>query len=657
MSIPAKEIVSVLPNILAAGGNELQLTGIVLDNGSRVPLGTVPSFPDAASVGAYFGLSSKQMALATVYFKGYVGSTAKPATLGFWQYNTAPVGAWLRGGTATSLTLAQLKALSGTVIVTIDGVQHTSSAINLSAATSFSNAAELVTEGLAVTGPTQASFTGSMGASFTATASGTPATTLTVSAVTGLVSVGDTISGTGVSGTTTIASFVSGTPGGAGVYTTSIATTCSAASITSSSNVLDVTASTSGVIAVGQDVVGAATGTTIVSLGTGTGGTGTYVTTATQHLASGALTTITPICTFDSISGAFVIISATMGAASTIGYASGTLAAALFLTQYTGAVLSQGAIAAVPSASMNALTAINTDWASFMLDFDPDGGVGNAIKMAFAEWNGQQDDEFVFVCWDTDLSPTTQAPATASMGYLLSQSSISGTALIWEPTATGGNSSFYYAAFLCGAIASVNFQATNGNITFMFKGQSGLTPSVTTANVAANLKANGYNFYAEYATAAQTFIFFGPGQISGPWKWIDAYTNQIWMNAQFQLVLMTLLTAVGSIPYNAAGDAIIETSLTGTPATTNQPATGPITAAINFGAISTGEPLSSDQIEEVNIAAGLPIATTLTTKGYYLQILTAAPDVRAARGTPPCNFWYCYGGSVQQITLNSVAVQ
>ena len=43
------------------------------------------------------------------------------------------------------LGLAQLQAIAaGTLTVTVDGVAHTSSSINLSAATSFSNAAEML---------------------------------------------------------------------------------------------------------------------------------------------------------------------------------------------------------------------------------------------------------------------------------------------------------------------------------------------------------------------------------------------------------------------------------------------------------------------------------------------------------------------------------
>lgn len=58
-------------------------------------------------------------------------------------------------------------------------------------------------------------------------------TNLTTSSVTGVIKVGDRVTGTGVTAGTTIVSQTSGTAGGAGVYVTSAATTSSSASLTS----------------------------------------------------------------------------------------------------------------------------------------------------------------------------------------------------------------------------------------------------------------------------------------------------------------------------------------------------------------------------------------------------------------------------------------
>lgn len=66
-------------------------------------------------------------------------------------------------------------------------------------------------------------------ASFTGTGTGT---SLAVTSVTGLILPGMTLAGTGVPAGTTITGQVSGTPGGAGTYTTSTATTSNSASLT-----------------------------------------------------------------------------------------------------------------------------------------------------------------------------------------------------------------------------------------------------------------------------------------------------------------------------------------------------------------------------------------------------------------------------------------
>lgn len=146
--------------------------------------------------------------------------------------------------------------------------------------------------------PSGATATGSIGSTFTATGTGT---SLVVTAVTGLISIGDTIAGTGVPAGTTILAQVSGTTGGAGTYTTSVATTASAAIVTSFGNVLDVTAVT-GTLAIGDALTGTGipTGATLASQVSGaTGGVGVYTLDipATAYAASTALTVVAGIVT------------------------------------------------------------------------------------------------------------------------------------------------------------------------------------------------------------------------------------------------------------------------------------------------------------------------------------------------------------------------
>jgi len=646
MSIPISSIFQVTPSVVSAAGAAEELVSIVLTTSTRVPIGSILSFPTSSSVGTYFGLTSHEYNIAVVYFSGFTTANTTPGALLFTQYPQTAVSAYLRGGAITALTLTQIQALSGSLTVVMDGYTHTASSINLSGATSYSSAASLINSALNATEPTEASVTASIGASFTATASGSPATTFTVTATTGYISIGDVITGSGVPSGTTIASFVSGTPGGAGVYTTSVATTASSASCATTSSVIDVTVVGSGTLAVGQTAYNGSSSIGVVSaLGTGTGGTGTYVLSgAQQSLASGSITlrATALAVSFDSGSGALVATSGITGTPSTAAYAAGTLAASLFLTSATGAVLSQGAAATTPSSFMTTLTLQNAAWAVFMTAFDPDAlnSSGNTVKLSFAEWNGSQNNSYIYVCWDTDITPTQSANASSSLGQLLIAAGISGTLLIYTP------SDLFHGAFACGMFASIDFTEQNGRITLAFKSQPGLSPGVTNQTVAANLIANGYNYYGAYANPTIEGNIFYPGSIAGQYLWADSYANQIQLNNACQNSLWQAATAAKSIPYNQNGYDFIRAAFQ-----------DPVNQAVNFGSIVPGVTLSQAQIAELKAAAGLDISGPLFNQGYYIQVKTAISSVRAARKSPPCSLWYSDGQSVNSIDLASVEVQ
>lgn len=647
-TIPATELVSTTPSVLGVGGSAVDATGLMLSNGTRAPIGTVQTFGSAAAVSAYFGSSSVEARKAAIYFQGFVGSNKLPSTLLVAQYNQSAVAAYLRGG-VFPLTLAQMQALSGSLTCVVDGYTHVISSISLAAYNSFSAAAAAIQA--AFTDPSISSFTGAIGATFTGTGSGT---NLTTSAVTGLISVGDTITGTGVPASTRIVSQTSGTPGGAGVYVTNNSTTSSGNALVASSNVLNVTVNSDNLIAVGQTLTGTSitAGTLITAKGTGTGGVGTYtISGSPQQIASEAMTGVStaPLVTYDSISSSFVITSGITGAPSTIAFATGTLSASLCLTSATGGVLSQGAAAAVPAAFMNALVQVNSAWVNFMTTFDPDSS-GNTVKQAFAAWKNTQGNLYGYVCADYDVTPTLSVPASSSLGQILAANGDSGTCLIWEDVDRDVD------AFILGAAASIDFTQTAGRITFAYKAQAGLVASVTTASVALNLggnpqdpvitdRGNYYNFYGAYAQGNSSFTWFQRGFVSGTYNWFDSYVNQIVMNATFRNALLSLLQNAKSVPYTAAGNSLIEQALA--------PA---IAQFLNFGAFAPGS-ISASQIVAVNTAAGANIANALQTQGYYLQILPASSTSRAARTTPPCTFWYLDRGSVQAINLASVALQ
>jgi hypothetical protein len=351
-------------------------------------------------------------------------------------------------------------------------------------------------------------------------------------------------------------------------------------------------------------------------------------------------------CTFDSVTQAFVITSGTTGATSTITLATGTAAATLGLS--TGAALSQGAGVSSPSAFMTAVTGVTLNWASFMTAFEPD----LTNKLLFTTWVQAQNKRFVYVAWDTDATMVT-ANNTTSFAPVINASNSDGVVVVCGSanyaTAQGTTLAALLppiAAFVMGATASIDFGRKNGRITFAFKSQAGLSSTVADQTEADNIIANGGNFYGAYATANQGFTFLFPGQISGAYDFADEYVNQIYLNSQFQLELVTLLKNIPSIPYNNQGYGLITQALL-----------GPIRDAVNFGSIRIGVSLSSSQVAQVNNSAGVPIDTTLFNTGWYLQIKDPGAQVRGLRGSPQCTFWYMDGGSVQKINLASIVVQ
>ena len=661
-AIPASRLVEVDPSVLAAGGNGLQLNGVILTTNQEIPNGSILAFSSQPDVADYFGSTSQEAGLASVYFLGPNNKTQSPAELIIAQYPLSPIAAYTRGGPLSGVSLAALQAISGTLTVTIDGTPINAS-VNLSTATSFSNAAQLISIALGVNGPQKSTITGSLStvssvptltvtavagfqeASVTASLSGT---TMTVTVVgSGTLAVGQYVTGTGIPAGTTIADLGTGT-GGTGTYI--LSQTCT----TESSETITSSWYPANNIALGDFVTGTGitAGTFISALGTGTGGAGTYV--LSQAVTTEASETINgylPSCTYDAIQNEFVIWGGVTGSTSTVSFGSAAVATSLNLTQALGAVQQLGSNGNLPDTGapttfMNNFTATALNWASFMTTWEPT----SLDKENFASWTNAQNNRFRYCMWDTNVLNTEGGGPSSAVAEITAAND-SGTVMIYQnPAVTILNGE--KAAFAMSWAACLDFTRRNGRQTAAFKGQSGLLADVTNGTVAnylGGLDSNfgyGLNFYGNFTTPNQSFLNWQRGVVSGPFKWDDTYTDQIWLNSELQLSILVGLTEANSVPYNNSGNALIESWCS-----------DPIIAAVNFGAIVAGVNLSAAQIAEANQQAGLDISGPLFQKGWYLQIGVASAATRGTRSSPPCTLWYCDGGSVQRIVLASITIQ
>lgn len=143
-TIPISQVVSMAPGVIAGGGAPSKLSGLVITQDTSIPAGQVKSFFTKADVSAWFGPAAPETVMANMYFPGVVNGGQLPFVLKFAQNVATAEGAGVFGAQLTGLTLSQLQALSGTLIVTTAAL-HTSSTINLSTATSFTNAATIMT--------------------------------------------------------------------------------------------------------------------------------------------------------------------------------------------------------------------------------------------------------------------------------------------------------------------------------------------------------------------------------------------------------------------------------------------------------------------------------------------------------------------------------
>jgi hypothetical protein len=673
-AIPASQLVDVVPSVLAAGGNPLQFWGLLVDsnigaNGyPLMPMGEVLLFSGSTDVSSYFGAVSQEAGLGNVYFTGPTNSTRSPSGLLAVQYALNAVPGYLRGGNASGMTLGQLQTVNAPLTVSIDGAAPITATVNLAAATSFSNAAQLIGAALGIRGIQKGTFQASLSgnamtvsafatasangplqATFTASLSGTQMVVTSVAG--GYLQLGQVLVGTGIALGTTVASYSGGgQPGGVGTYVLSQAATTEPAETISAYAPLPT-------ILLGDVVVGTGipANTYVASQSGGTiGGAGTYVLNQSVTTESAeAISQYAAGCSYSSIHGAFDIHSGTTGVNSSVSFCTGAAAAPLFLTQGLGAVQSPGAAASSPTAFMNGVIAQTQNWVSFMTTWEPtDADKATNTASSFAGWNNAQGNSYRYCMWETNAVDTAIGGPSAAATQI-NNADLSGTVMIYTNpaiTTLPGEK----AAFSMGWAAALDFPRLNGRQTAAFKSYVGGLPDVTNGTIAQVLAGSpqsgtfgyGINFYGDYTTRSQGFPEYQRGLVSGPFVWDDSYTNQIQLNNALQNAIMIGLSAANSVPYANPGYAQIESWCL-----------DPILAALNFGSIVPGVQLSQAQTQSVNQSAGIDIATTLFQRGWYLQISPASAATRSIRASPPCTLWYADGGSVQAITLASITVQ
>ncbi len=354
------------------------------------------------------------------------------------------------------------------------------------------------------------------------------------------------------------------------------------------------------------------------------------------ELITTAITATGAACEFVAEAQVFEIVTAATGVSETMSFADGTLAALLKLREVDGALVENGTNAM----SIDELMAYCLDFTRNFAVITFIEELARAQKEAAAEWTTLRRSRFLMILQDTSGTALV-ANNDASFGAWLSETDQDGTMPYF------GN--IDQIAAVCGGIAAIDFKRVNGRRNIMFMRQAGLSATVTKEADYTALISNGYTFYAAFATANDRFQFQTNGAVSGKFRWADNYVNQIYLNSQLQLALMTMLISYGNIPYNDTGKAYHRNAIL-----------DPINEMTNFGGIQPlvdPTALSEQQKSIINSQAGRDIVPELLNKGWAVDIKTADAQTRGIRGSMPFTLWYTDGGSVQSVNLASINVQ
>jgi hypothetical protein len=265
------------------------------------------------------------------------------------------------------------------------------------------------------------------------------------------------------------------------------------------------------------------------------------------------------------------------------------VAAALGWYASQGAQVLSASLLETRVAGFNRVTSLNNNCGEFCYTDTSDLTLSDATAVGQA--NAALNVMFIFRVYAT---PTDWATWQAAL------IGIAGLGLEYEDiSVTGGRE--YIEMLPMSIHASINYNAVNGAVNFMFKANS----NAYTASINDNpgtvqsdtLDAARVNYYGVTQTGGQNISFYQRGVLCGGATapvTSTVFANEQWFKDMCGANLMNLQLSVGQIPANKRGQNMCELVLEGQPATALTPASG-IQLAIANGTISANAPLSLSQ--------------------------------------------------------------
>lgn len=290
---------------------------------------------------------------------------------------------------------------------------------------------------------------------------------------------------------------------------------------------------------------------------------------------------------FDFVASSTGVVTESFKVVAPTGVVPGTdVAAALGWYKSQGALVNSAQVAESRVAGYNRVTSMNNNFGEFAYTDASTLTLSDATAVAIA--NAALNVLAVFRVW---VSPTTWATWSAAL------IGIAGVGLEYEDISMTGGARQYIEMLPMSIHASINFNAVNGTLGFMFKQNGLFDPSVTDDTLWPMLDAGRVNYYGQTQQAGANLSFYQNGVLcGGATAPVDStvFANEQWFKDMQATNLMNLQLSVGQIPANKRGQTMCELIIQGQPATTQAPATG-IQAALANGTISANSTLTLQQ--------------------------------------------------------------
>lgn len=330
----------------------------------------------------------------------------------------------------------------------------------------------------------------------------------------------------------------------------------------------------------------------------------------------------------------FIIRSATTGANSEVSQAvPGAASTALKLTADTAATVSPGAAVTSVTNTMATIVNQNQDWVMTASLVD----LTDEEKEELCAWVSASTNRYAYSMYDVSEDATVANNESCFVQSVVIPNGYENVFAVYG--------SYLYAVLALAYSASLNFNRTNGRVSYKFRAFAGIAPNVTDNATAAALESNGYNFYGAYGQNKTLTNYVSDGAITGKFLWLDSFISQVWINANLVAAFANLFTNNASYAFNAGGYASISAAVIDV-----------ATNAINFGAIRAGVTLDQAQINIVNDAVGTDISNVLYTQGWFFFIPQQTGASRTERSLDGAIFYYVDGQLIQSIDMTSTNI-